>query len=232
VNFFGHAWLAARQGDASPGFVLGAMAPDLLAMAGRRREARAAVAGATAAPQTSHARGVRFHAATDEAFHAAPTFAAAQVEAAAALRAAGVRRGPARGVAHVGLELLLDGWLAREAGVPELYPCALRHEIRRDAAGLGAVCRRLAVSPLPEAYADPAEVARRVAAALGRRPRLALAAGERAAVAAWARKARRELATRAPAMLVETERALTAGTGSARAAARAGSAGDAAPPSG
>lgn len=210
MNFFGHAWLAAGCAGADAAFVRGAMTPDLLAMAGRRGEARAAVVAARTAEDGAHARGVRFHAATDAAFHAAPRFARLEAWAAAALRGAGLRRGPARGVAHVGLELLLDGWLVREAGVPALYREALAGAHAGEAPGLDAVCRRLAASPLPGAYADPAEVARRTATALARRPRLALAPGERDAVAAWCREAADRMTRHAEALLQETRRGLAA----------------------
>lgn len=226
MNFFGHAWLAARRAQACPAFVLGAMAPDLLAMAGRRAEARAAVGRAARGDGGGGlTRGVAFHAATDAAFHAAPTFAALQREAVGVLREAGVRRGHARGVAHVGLELLLDGWLVRAADAPEAraYREALREARRGDAAGLADVCRRLQASPLPEAYADPQEVARRVVAVLARRPRLALAAGERDAAASWVQGAARRVEADGGALLAEVERAL----GASRAAqpARSGAPG-------
>lgn len=213
MNFFAHAYLAhERSGDAA--FVLGAMLPDLCSFSGRRLGE---------APRDAVGDGVRFHHSTDAAFHAASEFSTFCSEFSAALQASGVRRGPARGAAHVGGELLLDGWLARSAGVPALYRRALgdARALLASAASfvplresLALTCARVLAAPVPEAYADPEFVCARVARALGSRPFLALAADELPAVA-------RALADAAP----ETERwAQPALASTVRALARTGSA--------
>lgn len=220
VNFFGHAWLAAGR-NADPRFVLGAMLPDLAPMAGLR------LRGANDAALSA---GIAHHLAVDAVFHALPAFQMLTADAARALRRAGLRRGPARGAAHIGIELLLDGWLARRCGVPDAYrtalayapqfgallrfapgrPCAqttiaTAHRNPSNAAGVAwtfpELCRKLAASPLPEAYAEPNYTAARVAAALARRPRLALNPAERNACAVWLRPAARTLAARAESLL-------------------------------
>jgi len=220
VNFFGHAWLAAGR-NADPRFVLGAMLPDLAPMAGLR------LRGANDAALSA---GIAHHLAVDAAFHALPAFQMLAADAARELRRAGLRRGPARGASHIGLELLLDGWLARRCGVPGAYRAALvqapqlgallrfapGHRFRAQSAtahrgATGAtggmawtfpeLCRKLAASPLPEAYAEPSFTAARVAAALARRPRLALTPAERNACAAWLRPAARTLSATAEALL-------------------------------
>lgn len=203
VNFFGHAWLAAGR-NADPRFVLGAMLPDLAPMAGLRLRG---------ADDAALSAGIAHHLAVDAAFHALPAFQLLTADAARALRRAGLRRGPARGAAHIGLELLLDGWLARRCGVPGVYRTALAQApqlgaLLRFAPGAAGVawtfpdlCRKLAASPLPEAYAEPSYTAARVAAALARRPRLALNPAERNACAAWLRPAARTLAARAESLL-------------------------------
>lgn len=213
VNFFGHAWLAAGR-NADPRFVLGAMLPDLAPMAGLRLRG---------ADDAALSAGIAHHLAVDAAFHALPTFQMLTADAARALQRAGVRRGPARGAAHIGIELLLDGWLARRCGVPDAYRTALAYApqlgaLLRFASGRlraqnttratgGAawtfpeLCRKLAASPLPEAYAEPSYTAARVAAALARRPRLALNPAERNACAAWLRPAARTLAASAESLL-------------------------------
>lgn len=224
VNFFGHAWLAAGR-NADPRFVLGAMLPDLAPMAGLR------LRGANDAALSA---GIAHHLAVDAAFHALPAFQMLTADAARALRRAGLRRGPARGAAHIGLELLLDGWLARRCGVPGVYRTALAqapqlgallrfapgpaaatpraqttiataHRNPPNAAGVAwtfpELCRKLAASPLPEAYAEPSYTAARVTAALARRPRLALTPAERNACAAWLRPAARTLAASAESLL-------------------------------
>lgn len=212
VNFFGHAWLAAGR-NADPRFVLGAMLPDLAPMAGLRLRG---------ADDAALSAGIAHHLAVDAAFHALPTFQMLTADAARALQRAGVRRGPARGAAHIGIELLLDGWLARRCGVPDAYRTALayapqlcallrfapsRRAQNTTRATCGAawtfpeLCRKLAASPLPEAYAEPSYTAARVAAALARRPRLALNPAERNACAAWLRPAARTLAASAESLL-------------------------------
>jgi hypothetical protein len=187
VNFFAHAVLASER-SADAAFVLGAMLPDLCGFA----SVRLAHAAAGELAPGALREGVRFHHASDAAFHAHRSFGARCAELTHTLEARGVRRGPARGVAHVASELLLDGWLAREVGVPRAYrdalggapglfarECFAPHE--RDA--VAAVCARVFASPLPEAYADAAFVCERVERALAPRPFLALRACELPAVA-------------------------------------------------
>jgi hypothetical protein len=128
-----------------------------------------------------------------------------------------VRRGPARGVAHVASELQLDGWLAREAGVPRAYrdsladargllrECALRPDARAD---VEAICVRVHASPLPEAYASAEFVCERVVRALAHRPFLALEPRERPAVAAELAASAERCAGWAPGVLGDLRRAL------------------------
>src|SRR5690606_20947871 len=115
VNFFGHAAIAAWH-SSEPGFVLGAMLPDFAAMI-RTRPPRATL--------TSIERGIAFHHLTDHAFHDAPSFR--QLTAAAMLELAGLGlgRGAARATAHVGIEILIDGVLARESAARRAYLDAL-----------------------------------------------------------------------------------------------------------
>ena len=202
MNFFGHAWLAARRSD-DPGFVLGAMLPDLAPMAGLRL---------AAVRDDALAAGRDFHVVCDSAFHAAPDFVELVVASSRALQQAGVRRGPARGTAHVGLELLLDGWIAESHGVPAAYRDALakapelaqRVDFQAAPGAISAfeaVCSRIAASELPAAYGDPAFTAARVARALARRPRLALTDGERVLAERWAELFAPKLAGRAEDLL-------------------------------
>lgn len=208
VNFLGHAVIATAQNDA-PAFVLGAMLPDLVAMAGLRfRE--------VAAPEP--AAGVALHHRTDAVFHAAQGFAQLARETAKGLVSAGMRRGPARAVAHVGVELMLDGWWVREHGVPASYRPALAeagavepHMVWRgevESAALTRTCERIAELDLAEGYAEPAFVAERLTRILARRPRLALAPAEQPLVTAWAREARADIDAAAPEILAEVGRGL------------------------
>ena len=204
MNFFGHGCLAAET-RADAAFVFGAMLPDLAAMAGLR------VSGV--AHETADA-GRRFHYTTDAAFHRAESFQTLCVAATRALRDAGLRRGPARAIGHVGVELLLDGWLAAEQGVPALYGEALAlgpglapaiaFRVDRSAAPLIELCERIATAKLsPEAWCEPERLAARLVRILARRPLLALEAHELPAVRVWGARARLEVARAAPALLAE-----------------------------
>jgi hypothetical protein len=204
VNFFGHACLAAEV-RREAAFVFGAMLPDLASMAGLR-------VASIAHAETDAGR--RFHFATDAAFHRVEGFRSLCSTATRALAAAGLRRGPARAIGHVGIELLLDGWLASEQGVPALYAEALGltpalapslvFRPESDAAPLVELCERIAVAPLtPDLWCEPERLAARLVRILARRPLLALEASELPAVRAWAASAHDEVAYAAPALLVE-----------------------------
>jgi hypothetical protein len=108
------------------------------------------------------------------------------VEIAERLMAAGVARGPARGAAHVGFELCLDGALLDEAGGAGAYrgalaagadpgvERALRWSAPDGAARWRALRARLAAHGLPVEYRDPLRVAARVERVLAGRRLLAL----------------------------------------------------------
>jgi hypothetical protein len=178
VNFFGHA-AAAVQVDDDPAFVLGAMAPDLLPLCG-------AVAERETSPKV--AAGRAHHLSVDARFHVNPAFTALQGWASRALVRAGLQRGGARGAAHVGIELFLDGALAAETRAREAYARSLADA---DTTGTPFVWRdersgdrwrtlveRLRGGAIPDLYRDPDFVADRLIGALSRRPRLALSGHE------------------------------------------------------
>jgi hypothetical protein len=218
MNFFGHAAVATwRSLDSS--FVLGAMLPDFATMIRTR-------------PPASHnetiGAGVRFHHQTDEVFHDAPSFRLLCAEAFSALEASGLARGSARAVAHVGIEILLDGTLARDAvacsaylDALALYP-ALASDVEFHSAAAHGNCRQLvaalAARGISEEHSSPEAVAFRVSRALGSRPRLALADGDLARVSDWAARARHEVRRVAPTLVAE----LRAGLGLADLSVRRG----------
>jgi hypothetical protein len=187
LNFFAHAVVAGRRSRV-PRFVLGAMLPDLASMIGVRVQHAA---------DADLARGIELHHATDSAFHAAPAFTELCSESISGLSAQGLGRGTARAVAHVGVELLLDGALSGDGHARVLYGAALAsaadgglnerltlappHDLPRLSAGLA----RLLSSQLPEAYGDPAFVADRLRVILRHRPRLAMAERDYEKVAEW-----------------------------------------------
>jgi len=176
MNFIGHAYVALRRSD-HPAFVLGAMLPDFLSMA-RIRGAKSS--------DPDVVRGVAFHHASDEAFHGCEVFVRLSSRFGEELEARGVRRGPARAVAHVGLELLLDGFLVERPGVADAYLAAIaeagprrlgaqltftqpQHEARYE-----DLSERLSEWGVPTGYRDPTIVRDRLVRILRDRPRLAL----------------------------------------------------------
>jgi hypothetical protein len=213
VNFYGHAWLATRA-ERGSGFVLGAMLPDLAGMARLRLcEVR----------DPELAAGVVLHHRTDAAFHALPGFIGLASEAAAGLRERGVARGPARGAAHVGLELLLDGSLAADTSAIAGFEAALEVAARADVRaalvwrGDGAhrfarLRERLSGSGVPGVYRDVGQVAERVAFALGSRPRLALDARAERELPGWLQALQPAVERAAPEWVAALARSLPGGT--------------------
>jgi hypothetical protein len=131
------------------------------------------------------------HVAVDAVFHASPAFVALQLWATRGLVEAGLRRGPARGAAHVSIELLLDGVLsgdrraqaAYQRGLAAPEPFEWRDDSSRER--WQRLVGRLRTGAIPESYRQTNFVADRVAGALGCRPRLALGAGETATLRAF-----------------------------------------------
>ena len=117
-------------------------------------------------------------------FHGSRAFLTLQAWAARALMERGLPRGPARGAAHVGIELFLDGALAGRTAPRQAYarsladaettrvPFIWRHE--RSQLRWRQLVARLRTGTIPEAYRDPDFVAACLVGALASRPRLAL----------------------------------------------------------
>jgi hypothetical protein len=202
LNWYAHAVLAEAR-CADPACLLGAMLPDLASAAGLR---------ATPPPDGPLALGFRLHLAADAGFHGAPEFVALVSAGRAELEAAGLSRGIARASAHVGIELLLDGWLdrARPGSAAYREALALAHGLADDAARFRpaplplrwrALCARLERGDLPGAYRRPERAALGVERTLARRPRLALRPGERPLLARWLARAAGDVAFHGPALL-------------------------------
>lgn len=165
-----------RLAPDEPRVWLGAALPDLGAM-GRFR-----LMGDT--PDPGVAAGIALHHATDDAFHRHPTFTEAMARLRSDLASDGVGRGPARAVAHVGPELLIDGFLLEDEQLSVAVNSAFA-EIEPLGPALSSLVetsgddwlRHLATVPswgLPTDYADPHAVAHRLLRILSRRPRLQL----------------------------------------------------------
>jgi hypothetical protein len=206
MNFFGHAALAHRhfQRLAEPPappehalLCLGAMLPDFVGMLRASR------------PELRHpvlARGVAFHHATDEVFHDLPSFVRLSREAFAWLSAHGLPRGPARAVAHIGVEMLLDESFAEDAEARNAYQAALAVpvgdllafaeplDVERLAALQRALLERAATALRP----SPELVAERMRRTLSGRPRLATDDAGQALLGSWVALARPDVAAAAP----------------------------------
>ncbi|MBN2194236.1 MAG: hypothetical protein JW751_15575 [Polyangiaceae bacterium] len=205
MNFLGHS-AVARWWSRDPATLFGAMLPDFTGMI------------AAMPPRVGHpaiARGVSLHHATDLAFHRNSVFCALFEAGRTELFASGVRRGTALAVAHVGVEILIDCMLARDAEVVADYlaavvagsPAALGNTLvwASDTArdryerlhGL-VVARGVAVGD-----PDPERVTDRLVRALRDRPRLALTEPDRAPVARWIVEVVGIVERALPALLVE-----------------------------
>jgi hypothetical protein len=180
MNFLGHTHVALAGGGDDPGFVLGAVLPDLAPMAGIRLAVRRL--------DGRLGEGMRCHLRADAAFHADRRFRDGSRALRRALAARGVGSGPARAVGHAGWELLLDGTLVATEAEDAFRGALAQGERALPALADGDrerwaafLARRRSSSGLH--YDDPAWVADRLYAMLARRPRLALPADQVALVA-------------------------------------------------
>jgi acyl carrier protein phosphodiesterase len=198
VNFFGHATVALWSSD-EPLFVLGSMLPDLVGMAGLRLP-RGPFPPALA-------RGIELHHRTDEAFHADPLFLALTQRTLDELTAQGVPRGPARAVAHVGIELLLDGELLGVPGVAVAYESALASldalagAFDAENARWQALSQALRARGVPYDYRNTDAVVNILVRILARRPRLAVAPGSERIVRGAMPDLQRDVVAQTPAIL-------------------------------
>jgi hypothetical protein len=173
MNFIGHLLVAGWQSSGAA-FGLGAMLPDFASMAGVRLRQ-------VADPEL--AAGVSLHHRTDEVFHACPAFVELSSATFQELVQCGVERGPARAVAHIGVELLIDGHLlGREPQLGGAYLSALGafEQLAEgaltelDGAALKGLHQRLTHHGIPYDYVRPEQVTTRLVRILAGRPRLAL----------------------------------------------------------
>ncbi len=170
VNFFGHAAVASWSSDAA-GVVLGAMLPDFATMSGARI--------ANDGHDTECAAGIALHHATDATFHQLPVVTGLMRELDALLVERGCARGPRRAVAHIGVELLLDGVLVDHAPYRDAYTRGIAHDARiawretSDPARFAVLMTRLRAYGVPDDLRRPAAITQRLARMLAHRPLLA-----------------------------------------------------------
>jgi hypothetical protein len=169
VNFFGHAAVASWS-TSEPGVALGAMLPDLASMCGGRI---ASTGDATVKV------GIALHHASDAAFHTLPVVTALMRELDDQLADRHCARGPRRAVAHIGVELLLDGVLTDEPAYRAAYLRGLGHEPALtwrnpdEAPRFAVVLDRLRARGVPDDLRQPEAIAARVQRILAPRPLLA-----------------------------------------------------------
>jgi hypothetical protein len=194
MNFLAHAEVARRSGGDAD-FVLGAVLPDLLPMAGVHLERDAVPEGVAA--------GWRAHHAADAAFHASAAFTAGVQALRIDLRRTTLTTGPRRAVAHVGWELLLDDAVAGDPVTVDAFRAALaRARPLTDHPRWHGLLDRFAVIR-PDGPPDALVVAQRVQRACSRRPRLAFDDTHLDEVAAILGEHRDRVLAIAPALLDE-----------------------------
>lgn len=148
------------------------MLPDFLGMVGIGRKELG---------NKQAALGVENHLEADRLFHQLPEFRTLERWAIADLGARGFRRGPARGLAHVGVELSLDGWLIKDRCWVERFRSALEVDPGISWAGDEALRYDTLIGRLRQSapdYGEPSRVSRHLIRALAERPLLALNDGE------------------------------------------------------
>lgn len=204
MNFFGHTVIAGWR-DRKARHLLGSMLPDFETMV---RVPLVEVRD----PDIQ--RGIDLHHRTDDAFHRAPAFVAFCGHARTELTAAGVRRGTARAVSHIGSEMFLDGWLAREPAHIDGYLAALDLDVddllgwQDDGQAFSKLHDRLTSWGAPHDYAEPSFVLARLADALRGHPALAVLEEQETRVAEFLPSLQRVVERDAPELLNQLQDAL------------------------
>jgi hypothetical protein len=209
MNFFGHAALAASHfrerrpplaTELLPTVCLGAMLPDFIGML---RLGRPTI------HDSALATGVAFHHGTDEVFHELPSFQRLSRQAFAWLSERQLPRGPARAVAHMGIEMLLDEVMADEADAREAYRAALEVPLApllefaspSDTDRLLGLQQALLTRGAGQLRPPAALVAERIRRSLAGRPRLAVDEDGQPLLATWVSAARPLVMAEAPEVL-------------------------------
>ncbi len=178
VNFFGHAAVASWK-NCRGGLSLGAMLPDFGTMCGAR---------VTGTSDAEVAAGIELHHLTDAAFHRLAPVTGLMRELDARLDRAGCARGPRRAVAHIGVELLLDGVLVDNADYRDAYILGLEYDApltwRDDGDDLrfSTLMSRLRAHGVPDDLRRPEAIAKRLARMLAHRPLLAPSPSDNAVI--------------------------------------------------
>jgi hypothetical protein len=206
MNFLAHAAVARRIDD-DPAFVLGAVLPDLLPMAGLSARSGHGFVRGSDETVTRTAAGWTLHHRVDEVFHDLPAFRSGVQALRVDLRATSLDTGPRRAVAHVGWELLLDDALAGDDTTILAFRDALLLGRSHDDAPAwrSLVDRLLAVHP--HAPSTTPAIAARVHRAVSGRPRLAFDASHLGDIEAVLDRHRSLIADAAPEIVDAVTRA-------------------------
>lgn len=212
MNLGSHIAVAAVNSQ-DPAFWLGSALPDLAAM-GRFR-----LLGSTVEPAV--AEGISFHHATDQAFHGHPWFVGMQRRLHNTLTADGLARGPARAIAHVGPELLLDGAIPHKhllnqslATIEHLAPVLHSLVEPKHSSAWAEHLNLLQSRQPPEDNDDPEAVAARLNRMLSHRSRLAFPAAQINLVALRLAAAKPDIDQMGPSLVLELADHLGATPGS------------------
>ncbi|HEY0192646.1 MAG TPA: hypothetical protein VGC42_16115 [Kofleriaceae bacterium] len=170
MNYFGHAAVASWT-PGPPGVVLGAMLPDFASMCGGQLDG---------ADDAEVAHGIELHHAADRVFHQMPAVLGLMRELDGLLAGEACARGPRRAVAHIGVELLLDGVLVRTPAYRAAYLAAidvgeprLRWREPGTAPRFAVLMARLQGHGVPDDLQRPESVVARLQRTLAPRPLLA-----------------------------------------------------------
>lgn len=173
MNYFGHAavasWVDLRLGRRG-GFPLGAMLPDFSTMIGVRVDGT---------PDTDVAEGIALHHLTDKTFHTLPVVTGLMRELDERLERGGCARGPRRAVAHIGVELLLDGVLVDDPEYRDAYMLGVEYDAKIDwreddhRIVFDGFIRRMRARGVPDDLKRPEDIAFRLGRMLAGRPLLA-----------------------------------------------------------
>ena len=195
MNYFGHAAVASWSAATVAGKTLGAMLPDFASMCRVRLDDPA---------DTAVAEGVALHHATDAAFHDLAPVTALMSELDGRLERLGCAKGPRRAVAHIGIELMLDGVLVDDETYRATYLDGLAHDgagVRWRApegpAHFAILLDRLRGHGVPEDLRRTDAITMRLQRILGHRPLLAPSPADLQAIATAlaAQRPRVEVAT-------------------------------------
>ena len=157
------------------------MLPDFSTMSGAR---------VASTSDADVAAGIDLHHATDGAFHVLPAVTGLMRELDEALARRNCARGPRRAVAHIGIELLLDGVLLDDATYRDAYLKGIAYDAviewrdPGDDQRMAKLLERLRAYGVPEDLKTPESIVFRLGRMLAHRPLLAPSADDLRAIGA------------------------------------------------